>query len=1307
MSFLAKQPQLPQSTAAADPKYNSGYKAAEIIPLGWGRDLFPSKWISNKYDEHTQRAGSQKPDWQYCSIAAAYRKGPIDYVGKVYRDGAELANWDYTFSEGEESHTFTLNPSLASGRAWQAVVHRGTLDASASGVTNLRAKTGQEHPPYRGVAWIEWLNIDLGAGTTALPQLTVEMGMHGPLIAGYPSFSSHPYGVNPIAAIYALLTHAAGGDFDAALLDSTHWGDQAQALQDNGVGGRTGNLVQCHPNFTSSTSLGDAISQILAYFDGYIFAKDGQLRVGWFPSAAVDAGTLPEITEHDLESKPSGGGFPDWNEGATSAVVVFRNFDREYGEDAARYNAPANRENNVSADPVRKERPWVHASDQAAIIAAESATDPNSADSTTNLTVLKSRAKSGGVPLFPGDLLNWDYGPHSLDLVCRIVSRRLRMGSASDILTIARERGAYPRPYVAPVDERVLPADDDPGEIDTDDVRLWFLPSGLSDGREVAALIDRTKRTIYRADLHLSADGSAPWENILDSRFFAAKCTVGGSGINDTDTTLRIVSTSVDFARMQAQSTIEQVNDTLLLLVGDELVSVGDITVVSSNTYDLTLLRGRRGTEAAAHATSDVGWVFYRADIDSVEHREFYNVRDGSDVYDSAIATKHFKIQLYTLALDGLAKPDDPGISFTLPDLAGDATVINGYTILLNKYVHTVACDQAGTPLSGELGAGSQAKASVTVIQGNTLLTAVASSPTDGQFAISLGTLTNTTATKDTNSSVRCDTLTADTGTIAIIVNIAGAFTITKVFTLTKVKSATVQLVRVTATAQVFLKAAGSTSYSPSSITLTATAQGFTTPSYQWQYFNGSTWTTSGLPGTLTNSTYAPASGDFSGARTYRCAVTEGAVTVTDQITLYHIDDAVGYTCILTNEFHGVACNSGGTPNAGELGAGSQAFTDVIVFRGTTQLSATASSSPGANQFYITQATSGFTKVDSDTVRCDTMSSTTVSCSITIVVENSLQTFTKVFTLTKVLAGTNGTNGTNGLNGLDGSKTFYTSTSSPPSGTINTGDLWFVTDLAYELRRWNGSSWVKTMDASSTFEIISGTTYIKKAAIREVDAGVILAGTITAALTITSPTINGGTISIGSGSANCSITSSQFTYGSRFKLYNISSSIAWMTFNPSETTDKQIALYGSSSGAAILFGPDAQAIDVHNGFVYNTGDAKFKSIVVGLNGDINLYRDSANVLRSDDTFWPAALKSTYLEAGITTAVDVKDVNFRVYSGATQNARIDYTNGRYYVQGTAVLNTRYTGAPADATDLSSVITLANFLKAAGVNHGLIS
>ena len=791
MSFLAKQPQLPQATAQDGPAFST-YKEGDAVPIGFGRDFFVSHWLSNKYDEHTAFGGQGKPEWQYCSIAAEYRSGPIDFVGKVKMNGKVITNFAYDFGPGEESHEFIINPSLASGRAFKAIVHRGTADAPIGIVANLNAATGQNHPPYRRRAWIEWINIDLGQGTTALPDFQVEMGVNVPAVGDYPGGSTHPYGVNPFAAVHALLRSEVGFDVDADFFDDADWGAQCLALEATGVADRTGNLVHCHPVVKTAQEAASLLSAILAQVDAFLYIDGGKFRIGWFPSQAPDIGTLPEITEHDLEAAPSGGDFPDWNRGASSVVVLYRDFDRDYLDTPALCPAPSNRERNVISTPARNERPMIHAGDQAGMIAAEISASRASSESNVTLTVQKSRAVKGdGSPLMPGDLFVWDYGPHSLDLVVRVVARRIRSGHTSDLLEIIPERGQFPLPYVPPVEPRVLPTPAAPGEINVADVRLWLLPSGLSTVRRLAPLVNRAHRGIYRADLHMSTAGAAPWSVILDSRFFVAKCEVTNGGINGAAATVRVQSTSVDFARMSAQNAVAQADNTLLVLIGDEVCSVGAITVVSPNVYDLAILRGRVGTAAAVHANGAVAWLFLRDELMSnlAEHAEFYRVRDGSNVYNAAIATKYFKLQLFTIDEAGLAKPDDPGISLQLPDLTADGTL--AYTIVLSNEAHTVACNSAGVVNAGQLGAGSAAKTTVKVYRGSTLLSPVAAAPNSDQYSIALGAHTNATATKETNDTVRGDTLTADAGIIAIEVNVAGAFIQTKEFTLTKAKAGT------------------------------------------------------------------------------------------------------------------------------------------------------------------------------------------------------------------------------------------------------------------------------------------------------------------------------------------------------------------------------------------------------------------------------------------------------------------------------------------------------------------------------------
>ncbi len=790
MSFLVKQPALPQ-TDSAEQQLGSGYREADTVGMGFGRDPWPSHWICDAYNRHTAPHG-QQPEWQYASIAAVYRTGVLKRVGRVYMNGKEIDNLDYSFGAEEDEHEFVLNERLASGRAFKFILRRGSETQQASAA--LSAATGQDHPAYRGLIWAEWQNIDLGK-STAIPMLALELEVETPDVDAYGAGSSNPYGVNPFAAIWAFATDPKGGlGDDGTVFDPVHWGAQAAALEATGIGQRLAELVHCHPMITDQQDAATFFSAILAYVDGYMYADGDQWKVGWFPHNSP-AGALPEITEHDLDAKPTGNGFADANNAPSDVVVVYREPERRYMEAPASYSAHANTETGILPTPVRKQRPWCHDAGQGAIIAAELSAESRSSpnDDGATLSVLQSRAlRLDSEPLMPGDLFDWDYAPHSRDLTCRVVSRRMRSGKVSDVLTVIRERGQFPRPYVAAVDPRVLPGADEPGEITEADVRMWLLPTELSASRKVAALINRAKRSIYRADIHLSVDGSAPWDVIQDSRFFVAKVTLNGA-IDDDDASVTIDTTSVDWERMQEQTTVAQADDVLLLLCENELMSVSTIAAVDADTFTLGIARGRRGTTAAAHADDAVGWVFYRSEVQNyaVEHQEWYRVRDGSNVYDAGIATKYFKLQLATISAEGLAKPDDPGIDLQLPDVTEEEVAAAGFTILLTSYTHAVAAAADGTVLAGQLGASGTARTTVLVYDGSTALTAVASSPGAGQFAISIGTLTNATATKESDDTVRCDTLTADAGAIAISVDVEGAFTITKRFTLAKVRAGT------------------------------------------------------------------------------------------------------------------------------------------------------------------------------------------------------------------------------------------------------------------------------------------------------------------------------------------------------------------------------------------------------------------------------------------------------------------------------------------------------------------------------------
>jgi hypothetical protein len=284
------------------------------------------------------------------------------------------------------------------------------------------------------------------------------------------------------------------------------------------------------------------------------------------------------------------------------------------------------------------------------------------------IQVLRSRAVNpDGSPLLPGDLFLWNYEPLDMELVCRVEERVEDPSKGHVQLEFCGEHGEFPMPFVKATDPRVGVTQSPPVDIDVTKVRIWFLPPGLGGGREITALIDRPSTADTGTQLWLSPNGSGPWQEVLDSGFFSALCEATAA-IGSGDGTVSISSSSLDFNRMQGQTALAQTNDSLLLLVDNELMSVGSITAAGGGAYTCSVLRARAGTLAAAHAADAPAWLFYNEELIAVTWKEFYNVRTAG-VYDAALATKYFKFAAHSYGAVGNLVPANPGFSFVFPDL--------------------------------------------------------------------------------------------------------------------------------------------------------------------------------------------------------------------------------------------------------------------------------------------------------------------------------------------------------------------------------------------------------------------------------------------------------------------------------------------------------------------------------------------------------------------------------------------------------------------------------------------------------------
>ena len=203
---------------------------------------------------------------------------------------------------------------------------------------------------------------------------------------------------------------------------------------------------------------------------------------------------------------------------------------------------------------------------------------------------------------------------------------------------------------------------------------------------------------------------------------------------------------------------------------------------------------------------------------------------------------------------------------------------------------------------------------------------------------------------------------------------------------------------------QAFKFATGSATPTSTSITLTAALTGGLT-AYQWDYWNGTAWTT--LSGTVNTSTYALAYNNAAfTANSLRVRCISG--TAFDEVTIVKLyDGATGVNAVsgyLTNETVAVATDSNGNGAVYTSAGGT-----FKVFNGTTDVTTSTA-------FTTTAAVSGLTLTIGAATGIYSVAGTWTSdiASFTLTGVYSGTTITKVYKITKSKAGVAGANGTSG-----------------------------------------------------------------------------------------------------------------------------------------------------------------------------------------------------------------------------------------------------------------------------------------------------
>lgn len=115
------------------------------------------------------------------------------------------------------------------------------------------------------------------------------------------------------------------------------------------------------------------------------------------------------------------------------------------------------------------------------------------------------------------------------------------------------------------------------------------------------------------------------------------------------------------------------------------------------------------------------------------------------------------------------------------------SNVYDSFNIVASNENFSIACDDSGNPLAGEIGQNGKAITSISVYRGTTKLTPVNSNPSVNQFAINITNQINCQCAKKNNDKIYINSLSSGiTGKVIINVNIEGTNTATKEITFFK-----------------------------------------------------------------------------------------------------------------------------------------------------------------------------------------------------------------------------------------------------------------------------------------------------------------------------------------------------------------------------------------------------------------------------------------------------------------------------------------------------------------------------------------
>ena len=610
------------------------------------------KWISPAYDYWTknirEKVGKKSKTVAkdvFCTIAGAICHGPIDRINKIYYSGDVIWQTGYTFRDGQTSQTIRTDMG-------NFIVHRGTqtqpydnylqskLQGWNSGATSqwnqsygstqnyIKAVVGHSptvtnysHGRYPGVAYVICDDLSCGRNSSSVPNIEVSVSRSVQVpdwLNVDTSLASN--GCNPIAILAELLTRPElGVELQEEDINVAAWKKLASSFQSN-----KSRYYLCALMDAQQTAE-KAIEAVLQHIDGFQANRNGKLSLGYFPKD----GTTPYVSTlsiHEMTEAPKMT-LPDWAKTSNRVVVKYPDSSSDFENESVDAKSSYNRKIQGRIVTKSLEAKFIVNARQALKYASEQVEMESLPEDTGRISVLSHEAiNPDGTRMQPGDRFRILYAPWELNMICRITEVSQKSLGAVQI-SFVRERGLFAQPYEA-LTEPTYEA-----EVSTipsiTHARVFELTQELaeSSGTWIGVFSEQPAGDVAGYALWYSSNPGDEQTRSFDSLSSSAYWAGYGQISEDMDesaTTVRIYCDQPldDFDVVSNQG---QLDDTLLLLIDDEILSVGQWSADPDNEgyYEFSVLRARKGSKKASHTSGTSAFLLYREQLLKVTHGSF------------------------------------------------------------------------------------------------------------------------------------------------------------------------------------------------------------------------------------------------------------------------------------------------------------------------------------------------------------------------------------------------------------------------------------------------------------------------------------------------------------------------------------------------------------------------------------------------------------------------------------------------------------------------------------------------------------